>query len=149
MPPKAIDDRRNRGEQLGEERERLPQPCRTQFREKDRDAERNRGRQRQCENRRVQRAPDKGTCAKLAGNRVPDIVDPEGEAELCDGELGWSPHPPPDRHDQQDEAERDRPCHEPESQVLSRERSLHDTLMVLSASIYSLTTSAGRGAEAR
>ena len=80
--PEAVDDRRNRGEQLGQKDERLPQPVRAELRDEDRDAERDRRRDRQRENRRIQRAPDERQRAELAGDRIPDLGAPEVEAEL-------------------------------------------------------------------
>ena len=68
--PQAVDDRGNRGEQLGEEHERLAQRSRTELGDEDRDAERDRRRDQQRQDRRVERAPDERQRAELA--RRPD-----------------------------------------------------------------------------
>ena len=81
--PQAVDDRRNRREQLGQEDERLPQPVRAELGDEDRDAERDRRRDEQRQDRRVERAPDERQRAELAGDRIPDLRAPEVEAELA------------------------------------------------------------------
>ena len=68
--PQAVDDRRNRGQQLGQEHQRLPQPRRAELGDEDGDAERDRRRDEQREDRRVERAPDERQRAELA--RRPD-----------------------------------------------------------------------------
>src|SRR5689334_23797744 len=50
---------------------RLLEPRGTELRQEDRDAQGDRGGDRQRQNRRVQRAPDERERAKLAGHRIP------------------------------------------------------------------------------
>ena len=72
--PQAVDDRRNRREQLGQEHQRLPQPGRRQLGDVDGDAERDRRRDDQRQDRRVERAPDERPRAELAEHRIPVSV---------------------------------------------------------------------------
>ena len=58
--PEAVDDRRNRREQLGQEGERRLAAARGDLREEDRDAERDGRREEHREKRRIERAPDEG-----------------------------------------------------------------------------------------
>ena len=85
--PEAIDDRRNRGQQLGQKRERRAERARRELREKDRDPERDGRREEHRQEGRVQRAPDERQRAELPRDRVPGLPGPEPKAELRDREL--------------------------------------------------------------
>src|SRR5581483_7132783 len=80
----SVHDRRNRGEQFRQEHERLAQNVGTEFRNENGDAERDRRRDEERQNGRIERAPDERERAELTGNRIPRRRAPELEAELRD-----------------------------------------------------------------
>src|SRR5207247_1283068 len=81
-PPKAVDDGWNGGEQLRQKNERLANGGRGELGDEDGDAERDRRRDKQSKDRRIQRAPDERQRAELTRHRIPDFGPPEVEAEL-------------------------------------------------------------------
>ncbi len=72
--PEAIDDRRNRREQLRQVRQRLPQKPRRELGDEDRDAERDRRGDDQRQDRRVECSPDERQRAEFSGHRIPYLV---------------------------------------------------------------------------
>src|SRR5581483_5306706 len=145
--PEAVDDRRNRGEELGQEHERLPQDVRTQLGDEHGDADRDWRREDQCEDRRVESAPDERQRAKVADDRVPGFGAPEVEPELANRRHRLLHEHEADaaHNDNEDERKRARP--QSETQI---PRTLsHEVLILASAAISSLTTSAGSGAYPR
>src|SRR5262249_48388093 len=148
--PESVHDRRNRCEQLGEERERLTHPPRRELRQKNGNPERDRRRQEQREERGVQRAPDERPRAELAGDGIPDVVHPESQPEPRDRELRLTHQLDADRDDDAHEQQRREARDESKCEIPTlQEARHHDTLMVPSASISSLTTSGGSGAYPR
>ena len=108
--PEAVDDRRNRGQQLGQEHQRPAQPLRRELRDEDGDAERDRRRDEQRQDRRIQRAPDERPRAELAGHRIPGLGLPELPAELPDRQPRLAVELDADRdHDHDQRARRTRP----------------------------------------
>ena len=97
--PQAIHDRRDGGEELGEENQRLTEPRRTELRQVGRNAERDRRGDDQRENRRIDRAPDERPRAELRRDRIPCVGDPEVEAELANRENRLAEEDDADRND--------------------------------------------------
>ena len=69
--PQAVDDARNRGEQIDEKRDRLAHPARREFREKNRDADRERRRDEERDDRRDHRAENRRRRPNWPLHRVP------------------------------------------------------------------------------
>ena len=86
--PQAVDDRGDRRQQFGEERQRLPQPRGAQLGQIDRDAQRNGRRDEKGEDGRVERSPDEGTGSEVARDGIPGVGAPEAEAELVNRQQG-------------------------------------------------------------
>ncbi len=80
--PHAVDDRRNRREQLDRGAERTLQRRRAHFGEEDRDAETDRNADQQRDGGRDERAVDRRERAELAGDGIPDVGDEKCRAEL-------------------------------------------------------------------
>ena len=80
--PDAVDDARDRGQQLDHRAERPLQPDRAQFGDEQRDAERDRDADQHRDRRGDQRAVDRRQRAELLGDRVPGLGRRENRSRI-------------------------------------------------------------------
>src|SRR5205085_7466784 len=84
--------------------------------------------------------------AELSGDGIPDFRPPEIQTELCNRQPRLAEQLDANRRHKHNEDEAKEPRPQSKREVV---RSLHDTLILSSTGISSLTTSAGRGAYPR
>src|SRR5487761_2293205 len=105
QPPHAVDDRRDRRQQLDSGAERTPQHGGAHLGEEQRDAEAHRNADDQCDRGRDQRAVDRRERAELECYRIPDVGDEECEPELLKRgrrRVGERDHDAGEQHEHQD-----------------------------------------------